>query len=497
MRPLGIALLPAATGFLLILALTGGSSLRRCRHDVFRLILGIGIGIGLASECYFLGLVTGSPGLLLEILLLFAAGTAVALNRKNAKCRFCESRSPEAIAGDKFNEPGDDRFLTRCLALAFALLLLSGLAVFVWVSARNPRGGWDAWSIWNLRAHFLYRNGGVAWRDAFTEAIDWSHPDYPLLLPAFVARGWGLLGRESSAVPVVLAGFFTFGCAGLMVASMAILRGAPQGLLAGLALAATPWLYAQGAMQCADIPVAFFRLATLAAMAMADRFNSAGLAAAAGMAAALGGWTKNEGLLWFGAFLLARMIVARRRLVPAFMAGALPVLAPILYFKARVATSSDIFGAAGRSGMMARVLDPARYSLIAREAFVHAWNFGPLPVSAFAILVVYAAVAGLRRRENRDRAILRTGVLALSFTTVGYFMIYLLHPNDLAWELGTSADRMLLQLWPGIVFVIFLACRAPRRTALPMPIPAATRSSGHGSVRPVRGSGDAGRYGIC
>ena len=477
MRPLAIGVLPAATGFLLFSALNCGS-LRCCRRDVFRFVLGTGIGVGLASECYFLGLVTGIPGLLLEILLFFAAGIGAVWNRKNAKRRFCETSFPETMPR------AGGRLLIRCLAWAFALLLFLDLAVFVRMSARNPRGGWDAWAIWNLRAHFLYRNGGAAWRDAFTELLDWSHPDYPLLLPAFVARGWRLLGRESSAVPIVLAGFFTFGCTGLMAASLAILRGARQGLLAGLALAATPWLYAQGAMQCADIPVAFYRLATLAAMAMADRFNSRGLAVLAGVSAALGGWAKNEGLLWLGAFLLARMIVARLRLVPAFLTGALPVLAPILFFKARIATSSDIFGVAARSGMMTRVLEPARYGLIAREAFVHAWNFGPLPVSAFAILIVYAAVTGLRRRENRDRAILHTGVLALSFTTVGYFTIYLLRPLDLAWLLDTSADRLLLQLWPGIVFVIFLACRA-------------TRSSGRGSVRPVRESGDAGRCGTC
>jgi hypothetical protein len=469
MRPLAIGLLPAATGFLLVRALSGGGGLLHCcRHDVFRLVLGIGIGIGLASECFFLGLLTESSGLLLEILLLFAAGTGTALNRRE-KCCFCETGS------------GGDRSLIGWLASAFALLLFLDLAVFVWVSARAPRGGWDAWAIWNLRAHFLYRNGGVAWRDGFTEVLDWSHPDYPLLLPAFVARGWRLLGRESRAVPIVLAGFFTFGCAGLMAASLTILRGARQGLLAGLALAATPWLYAQGAMQCADIPVAFFGLATFAAMATADRFNSRGLAVLAGGAAAVGGWAKNEGLLWFGAFLLARVIVARGRSVPAFMAGAVPILAPILLFKARIATSSDIFGVAGRAGMVTRVLDPTRYSLIAREALVHAWNFGPLPISAFALLIVYAAVAGLRRRKNRDRTSLRTCVLALSLTTVGYFAIYLLRPLDLAWLLDTSADRLLLQLWPGIVFVIFLA----------------TRSSGRGRVRPVHGSSDAGRYGIC
>ena len=359
----------------------------------------------------------------MEILLLFAAGIVIALDRKKARCCFCET--PVGAGGDGF--------IARLLACTLGLLLCLDLAVFIRVSVLMPGGGWDAWAIWNLRAHFLYRAGAVAWRDGFTEALAWSHPDYPLLLPAFVARGWGLLGRESVGVPIALAGFFTFGCAGLMTTSIAILRGTRQGLLAGLALA--------------------------------DRFNSRGLAVLAGVAAALGGWAKNEGLLWFGAILLALMIVTRWRLIRAFMAGALPILAPILFFKTSVASSSDIFGAAGRAGMMTRVLDPGRYMLIVREAFLHAWNFGPLLVSAFVILAGYLAVAGLRR-DNRDRAILRAGALALVFTAAGYFTIYLVRPLDLAWLLETSSDRLLLQLWPSIVFVIFLACRSPYRVLL-------------------------------
>ena len=448
MKLLLIGLLPAAIGFLLTRALGGGTR-RICRHDVFKLIIGTGIGVGLCSECYFAGLVASIPGPLPELLLAVAVVIAVCLNRNKTRCRFCErpSRAPE------------DRTLTRYLAAAFAFLLLLDLAIFIWVSERNPRGGWDAWAIWNLRAHFLYRAGGSAWRDAFTEVLAWSHPDYPLLLPAFVARGWRLLGRESSMVPVALACFFTFGCAGLMASGVTILRGARQGFLAGLALAATPFLYVQGAMQCADVPVAFFILATLVSLALADRFNSRGFAAIAGMAAALAGWTKNEGLLWFGAILLARILMARGRSLQPFLAGALPVLAPVIFFKACVATASDIFGSAGRAGMIARVLDPNRYLLIAKEAFRHIRDFGPLPVSAFAILAVYLAIAGLQR-DKRDRDILRTSTLALSLSAVGYCLIYLLRPLDLAWLLDTSADRLLLQIWPGIVFAVFLASRS-------------------------------------
>jgi hypothetical protein len=420
-----------------------------CRHDLFRLALGMGIAIGLSSECFFAGLVSGHSGLWLGCAVLLAAAIGVVVKRRTVGCIFCQG--------------AEDSRSAKWLACAFGLLLSVEFAVFAWASARSPRGNWDAWAIWNLRAHFLYRAGGTAWRDGFTEALAWSHPDYPLLLPAFIARTWTLLGRESAAVPIALGCFFTFGSVVLMASSIAILRGTRQCLLAGLALAATPVFFVQGAMQCADVPVAFFRLASLAALAVAYRFDNRvdnrGFAALAGAAAALDGWAKNEGLLWFGSLLIGLGWANRRALV-SFLAGSLPLLGPILFFKARVATSSDIFGAAGRSGMAARVLDPSRYLLIATEALKHVWTFGPLFLSPFVLLGVYLAVAGLRK-ANTDSPVIRAGVLASALTAAGYGAIYLLRPLDLRWLLDTSADRLLVQLWPGIVFLVFLAARAP------------------------------------
>jgi hypothetical protein len=84
-----IGVLPAAIGFLLVRALACGAR-RYCLHDLFRLILGMGIGIGLCSECYFVGLAAGCSGLLLEILLLSAVGIVVTLYRRHAGCCFCE-----------------------------------------------------------------------------------------------------------------------------------------------------------------------------------------------------------------------------------------------------------------------------------------------------------------------------------------------------------------------------------------------------------------------
>lgn len=418
---------------------------------LFWIVIGLGIGIGLGSEYFFVGLVSGL-GLWPEIVMVAVAGAVVALWQRGGGHGTCATH----------HETGADRSLTRWLTVGFGLLLLVDLAVFAWESVRTPRGNWDAWAIWNLRAHFLYRDGGAAWRDGFTEVLAWSHPDYPLLLPTVVAGGWKLLGRESRAVPTVAGCFFTFGSVALIGTSLALLRCARQGLLAAIALAATPVFFVQGAMQCADVPVAFFRLATLAAMAMADRYDRRGLAIVAGMCAALDGWLKNEGLLWFAAFLTSVIVAMRWRLIAPFVTGALPALAPIVLFKARVATSSDIFGATGRAGMMARALDVSRYGLITQEAFKHVWSFGPLVVSPFILLAIYLIVVG-RRKGDRDRAVIRAGTAALLLSAGGYFLIYLLRDQDLRWLLDTSADRLLVQLWPAVVFVVMLSARHPAR----------------------------------
>ncbi len=110
--------------------------------------------------------------------------------------------------------------------------------------------------------------------------------------------------------------------------------------------------------------------------------------------------------------------------------------------------------------MMTRAADPSRYVLILREAIKHVWNFGPLVVSPFLLLAVYLIVVG-RRKEEGDRATMRAGTAALLLTAVGYFLIYLLRDQDLLWLLDTSADRLLVQLWPAVVFIVMLSARLP------------------------------------
>ncbi len=108
---------------------------------------------------------------------------------------------------------------------------------------------------------------------------------------------------------------------------------------------------------------------------------------------------------------------------------------------------------ANQSGQtLAKLADPSRYALILGAAWSEVWrHYGWLPV-----LVVGLFVCGYDRRQLPRTALGVIGVMAL-----GYFMIYLTTPLDLAYHLGSSLYRLLLQVWPIGLLIFFAGVRAP------------------------------------
>src|SRR5262249_48044102 len=90
------------------------------------------------------------------------------------------------------------------LRAGFAATVLVALAAVIASLRASPHGDWDAWAIWNQHARFLFRGGDRgAWRAMF--AIEWAQPDYPLLMPAAMARTWAYAGQETVLAPAWIA----------------------------------------------------------------------------------------------------------------------------------------------------------------------------------------------------------------------------------------------------------------------------------------------------
>jgi hypothetical protein len=365
---------------------------------------------------------------------------------------------------------GGERGLNRVLLAGVLVLLLVFLAVSALVYRVRPHGIWDAWAIWNLRARFLVRAGGE-WAAAFSPFIQWSHPDYPLLLPSLVARAWSYLSRESTLAPLFVSVGFGLITTGLLGAALRALRSRAQGWIAAAVLLGTPFFLFQGPSQLADLPLGFFLLLSLTSMALHDRLEDAGpgLMILAGLAAGLAAWTKNEGLLFLLALLAARAAAfwlcranpfVRRRWVPILI-GFLPVLLVLLVFKVALAPPNDLMAGQGWTVTLKRILSLKRHGYVA-------WRMAKelMDVGRWGVFIVALPWYGLfvgAHSDRRSRLTILTAVLTLALVLIGYHLIYVTTPLSLSWHIETSLSRLYIGLWPSVLFTLFLWLREPER----------------------------------
>jgi hypothetical protein len=455
------ALVCFAMGFLIV-ALGLGHSYRKGPDLLLRFCLSTGFGVGVFSIIFFVARSANFVALWRIDLAVLASllGGYVLVRRHGSEPVEISERTQGASA---------QWFLTAGSSIALFVSIYSAVAYAI----SHPYGdGWDSLAIWNLHARFLYR-GGVHWGDGFTTLISWSHPDYPLLLPAAIAHFWTILGRETTAVPTIIGPVFTFATAGLLFAALDILVSRTSAMLGAMALLCTPFFIELGTWQYADIPLSFFFLSTIVLLHLHDDFTARGgggggnaykLLALAGFAAGFGLWTKNEGVLFLCGILVARFFVAPRTpsspersnrvsQMAAFVVTLLPVFCVLVFFKHSLAPRSELFSDA--STMLHKLREPARYGAVLKwygKDFLRAgrWLLVPIPV----LMAAFYWVLKPKIRAGASASV-RASAWALGLTLAGYFFIYLVTPYEIYWHLRFSLDRLCMQIWPSAIFVFF------------------------------------------
>ncbi len=456
---------------------------------LLRALLSIGYGLGIFSVIFSLARVYGTTNLIaidLVVFVLLLASFLLLRTRGTAAVTVPPTKQ-------QFDAPPG---LHRILSGAFAIALCSALYSLVMRARAHPHGdGWDAFSIWNLHARFLFR-AGLHWRDGFSPLIPWSHPDYPLLLPGAIAHFWTCLGHDDPTVPAIIGLCFPVGTVGLLFSALSIIRGRTVAMLGGLTLLTTPFFIEQGASQYADVPLSFFFLATIALLCLHDHDQhaddlhddvlhladsvrarrSSGLFVLAGLAAGFSAWTKNEGLLFLCALLAARLLIlirlrsrpdaspqsARNNWIalPLLLAGAAPALLLVAWFKHSFAPPGDLFSDPAIS--LHKLLTLASYGAVVNWYVKGFFRFGHwllIPGTLLLIGFYFAAnrKAADRKDVGRPTPALRSAVLALALTLAGYFAIYLISPYDIYWHLHFSLHRLFLQLWPSAILLFFVS----------------------------------------
>jgi hypothetical protein len=433
-------------------------------HLPIIVFLALGIGLGLTSCLFFLW-INGFDGRHVgfarsETLFVTLLGACAIFLRRRARRSFSDSEP--GLKQETSPSLRPDWLLTA----GFLIALLVAAISFTRLSIASPHGSFDAWGIWNLHAKFLFVND-QHWRDGFTQDLAWSHPDYPLLVPASIARCWSYSTPENRLASVYIAALFSLATTGLLLSALSVFTDLDQALLAGTLLLSTPFFVVLGAAQYADVPLGFFFLATIVLLSFPEQAlgEKRGRLILAGLSAGFAAWTKNEGILFLASLLIAHLIWTLRmkrwarysRELSAFAAGLLPILALLIYFKSSTAAYNDIFSQPDT--LLHRLSELSRYRTIFKALLAESFNFGGWFVSIVPCLALYILLVGTRGPVRKtENAIC---YLALALTAAGYLTIYLIAPFSLDWLLASSLNRLLIQLWPSILFLAFLRARTP------------------------------------
>ena len=349
------------------------------------------------------------------------------------------------------------RKLVSPLNLVFLLVIMVSAVLFGFVLFMNPHGHEDAWFIWNLDARFIYL--ARDFRVLYTPGGPGWHPDYPLMISLNVVSGWVLLGQDSTRVPMAVTSLFTLVLPGILFSGLAFLKDSKQAILASIVLLASPVIIVNGTSQQADTSVSAFVLASLALMALYFKTQETSLLFLAGLTTGLSAWAKNEGYLFIlVCTILIFLFLARPgkiRHIRNYVTGlAIPLLV-ILFYKFSIPVVNDLL----RKNDFLQLLDWSRYEFILRNLAEAILGLGQWPVlSLVAVLLVYALLVWF---EYPEVMIVRFVGLAILLQLAGYFAVYVWTPHELTWHLQTSKDRLILQIFPAILFLFFYSTRSP------------------------------------
>ncbi len=356
--------------------------------------------------------------------------------------------------------------IEKVLSILFPLALVLASLTFVFVSLKEPHGGWDAWAVWNMRARFLLR-AEEGWREAFSPLL--AQSSYPLLIPLNIVHGWKNIGYETVMMPVALAYIFTFSSILLTTSSLSILRGKNQGILAGLVLLGSAYFIKHGASQYGDIPVGFFFLSTLVLLVLYDVSSSRDykLLLFAGMVAGFSGWTKNEGLLFLALIIAVRLFLVVKgkgwmsalKQMAIFFLGTFPILLMIGYFKINLSSPLDLIEAQGLKVTFERLVDYSRYIQVFKAYFITGLKFTK-GVVGLPLMALYFFLVG-RKADEKKKTSIYTVLITIILMLIGYFFVFVTTPRDLSFELKYALNRLFLQLWPSFVFLFFMVVRTP------------------------------------
>ena len=480
-----LALLEAVLiGYLVVRLLGPARGLRpKWAAALCEVALGAGAGVALTAVTFFLMLWIG--GARRWMVFGYEAMALIGLAALTWRYR---RRTP---APETAPPPPPSWRWNKVLAVVLAAATLLVAAAQINTACISPRGEFDAFAMWNVRAKFLL-GPDQTWKRVFSPLLERQRPDHPLLLSSFIARTWRLGGDAASPVAPFGTSILCFaGVMALLASSLTLLRGPSSAMLACLLVIANTSFLRQSTWEYADIPLSLYFLGTFVLLLLstgAEGRRKRITLAMSGTFASLAAMTKNEGIPFLLIILAVYIVIRWRSSGPAgawssarlWLAGALPGAALEAYFKIFLAPHGGPLAGPSLSQAFAFLGDPHRYTVLATFLARKAIDLGSGISHPLLLVVILALVLRFDISRRLRPYVLLMGI-TLALTLLTYCGVYLTTLDNLEWRLDTSLGRLYSQLWPSLLLFLFLSLGVPRDPV--EPVESATKKTREGKRR--------------
>lgn len=334
------------------------------------------------------------------------------------------------------------------LALPFVLqflYVLQGIFVF-------PFATGDAYSSWIFKGNILYLFGWQGFLDFLKDPnFYYIHAGYPILFPLLVSSIYRLVGGVQELAVLAIYPLLYLMMIVFLYRLLKPLLGEWWAYLAAFFWSTTPIIERHaGRFEAGfvDLPLSLVMLVSAVGLWRGVFSKNKLWLGVSAICLALGANLKYEGALWVVNLFLAGLLSLnkgqlRRLLVPVSV-GILSIVPWLIVIKTQ---NFPLLYVANLN----RLVEPSywlRIGLIIRTflnqvPLLSRWSLGLL---ALTILI---ALKLRRLRLSRSRLL----GLAIAFQLVGYSLIFVVTPLDLAGQLESSFYRLLIQIWPLLLWL--------------------------------------------
>lgn len=328
--------------------------------------------------------------------------------------------------------------------LAYFLLILQIILISL-SCFQIPLGMWDAQAIWNLKAKFL-AFGNENWSKIFENRFDYIHRDYPMLLPATIARAFYYTNDSNYIISIFYAIFFTSSCLLLLYKYLEKQTNAYIGITSIIIITSNMYFIIYGSWQYADIPIALYFFISIYYLSKYIKSLKTNDLKACILFSSLTPWIKNEGktfILTYIAILLYITYKNKKQIMQYFVFY-IPNF--IFLYQLKMLSQSNNY-------LINNITERLHYLInLERHKTILSYITTNIPffyIAFLSFIVIYTLKSTIKEKK------LYLISLPIIFNALAYYCVYLITPFDLNWQLETSCVRVYLQLLPSIIFIFF------------------------------------------